>query len=128
MNQPLLPLTLAQGTLRAALDNQQLHDPATGRPELMAVLMLALDVAQAMVYLHGESILHGDLKTSNVLLKQVLADGVHAAVQADAPSNVAGSRLQAKVADFGLASMIDPSATHVSEVYAVSGCVLLCLF
>ncbi len=108
-----------QGTLRAALDSQTFHDPVTRRPAHATVLALALDIAHAMVYLHGESILHGDLKTSNVLLKQVLAEGVYAALQPDG-GTAPGSRLQAKVADFGLSSMIDPSATHVSQVYAVS--------
>ncbi|GLI68305.1 hypothetical protein VaNZ11_012666 [Volvox africanus] len=67
------------------------------------VLDNCLDVARAMLHMHSENIVHGDLKARNILLK---TGGV-----GDGRSYVA------KVADFGLSLRIDPHETHVSNVY-----------
>ncbi len=154
------------------------------------MLALALDVACAMLHLHSQSILHGDLKSSNVLLRQApVASAPAAGVLMSSPAcaagasvtlgSVPGARLVAKVreaalgsssrtclpptcfghaslhsgharhrsmhttpgrlcgvlqsgcthlhlclvcqvADFGLSTSIDPDATHLSHVHAVS--------
>ena len=52
------------------------------------VLMCLLDVASGMTYLHSMGILHGDLKSANVLLKSTATD-------------LRG--FQCKIADFGCA-------------------------
>ncbi|XP_054822074.1 probable LRR receptor-like serine/threonine-protein kinase At1g74360 isoform X2 [Prosopis cineraria] len=64
-------------------------------------LEVAIDVAQALVYLHHEcypSIVHRDVKASNVLL-----------------DNKTG---KAKVTDFGLARVVDVGGSHVSTMVA----------
>lgn len=61
---------MPQGSLRTALDHKLLIDRTTGLPALECVLFLAHDVSCAMIHLHSEHLLHGDLKASNVLLKR----------------------------------------------------------
>ncbi|KAG2431643.1 hypothetical protein HYH02_013220 [Chlamydomonas schloesseri] len=62
-----------------------------------------LDVARAMLHMHSENIVHGDLKARNILLKSGASGD--------------GRTYVAKVADFGLSLRIDPTETHVSNVY-----------
>eukprot|EP00210_Caulerpa_lentillifera_P006060 g5791.t1 len=44
------------------------------KPNVANALLTALDIANAMMYLHNIRIVHGDLKTENVLLKNDVAD------------------------------------------------------
>ena len=53
-----------QGSLRGALDTGLLRDPATGATHLGVAVGLAHDIACAMLHLHSDGILHGDLKVS----------------------------------------------------------------
>lgn len=137
-----------QGSLRAALDKGQMVDPATGRPQMSTVLMLAHDVACAMHHLHTEGVIHGDLKANNVLLKQGVATNTAAgnlptgamlasraaysagcSVQRTAAAGFVGAQpptvwtgagsLVAKVADFGLSLTLGPTDTHVSHMHGV---------
>lgn len=131
-------LLLLQGSLRAALNQQRLIDPSSPYrlPAVHLVLALAHDVACAMLHLHTEQIVHADLKASNVLLTKAntfapftvasgdtSSDGDHAqpgscaALLATAQA-VAGGRLVAKVADFGLSLALDPGSTHISHMHA----------
>ncbi|KAF5833538.1 hypothetical protein DUNSADRAFT_10150 [Dunaliella salina] len=72
-----------------------------GKPLMQRILILLLEVASGMSYLHNRQIIHSDLKPENVLLK---AD----------PSSRLG--ITAKIADFGLAANLGPHATHASNV------------
>ncbi|GLC38653.1 hypothetical protein PLESTB_000456700 [Pleodorina starrii] len=67
---------------------------ACNRAALFAYLRTLYDIAAGMSYLHSESVIHGDLKPGNVLLRSSRADT---------------RGYQAKVSDFGLATCI-PSA------------------
>jgi serine/threonine protein kinase len=58
-----------------------------------------LDIASGLDYLHAMGVVHGDLKTANVLLKGSTRD-------------VRG--FVCKLADFGLSRVLDMDATHVS--------------
>ncbi len=82
-----------EGSLRSALDCGLLADPSPPSPHRAAadddspalsgldcVLSLAYDVAVAMLHLHSENMLHGDLKANNVLLAR--CSGAAAAVPA----------------------------------------------
>ena len=62
-------------------------------------LQLLIDIAQAVAAAHGIGVLHKDLKPANILV-----------VPSPAPSRV--SRWQVKIADFGSASLFDPSRLH----------------
>jgi serine/threonine protein kinase len=133
-----------QGSLRGALNQQRLVDPSSPYrlPAVHLVLALAHDVACAMLHLHSEQIVHSDLKASNVLLTKAntfapftaaLGDSEYdassgstakpgpdscAALLATAQT-LAGGRLVAKVADFGLSFALDPESTHISHMHAV---------
>ncbi|KAF6252064.1 hypothetical protein COO60DRAFT_1673833 [Scenedesmus sp. NREL 46B-D3] len=108
------------GSLRAALDSCLLEDRVTGAPHYATVLGLALGVARAMHHLHSEGVLHGDLKAGNVLLKLEVgpASAAAAAAGAATPLGPGGSDvLVAKVADLGLACLLDDQDTHISGVH-----------
>ncbi|GBF95015.1 hypothetical protein Rsub_07516 [Raphidocelis subcapitata] len=117
-----------EGSLRAALDCGLLAEPqadggsasaaAPRLTQLEYVLTLAHDVAVAMLHLHSENMLHGDLKASNVLLAR--CSGAAAAVPAARPGPDAASsrhRFTAKVSDFGLSLHLGPDATHISSAH-----------
>eukprot|EP00775_Hariotina_reticulata_P008079 gene8079-8273_t len=96
-----------QGTLRDALDSRRLSN-STCFLQPALVLSLAHDVAAAMLHLHSEGIVHGDLKAGNVMLTKGGQD----------PGRVwaatVGYKVTAKVADFGLALPLDPQDTHAT--------------
>lgn len=86
-----------------------------------------------MLHLHNEGVVHGDLKAPNILLKlgtstTVAASDVDSAAAAAAGACGGGvcdgnvmckECLIAKVADFGLATRLGPTDTHVSGVHRV---------
>ncbi|WIA08255.1 hypothetical protein OEZ85_007699 [Tetradesmus obliquus] len=89
------------GSLKELLNAGGLRRP-DGSPDMVGVVATALDIARAMLHLHSENIIHSDLKCRNVLLKSAGSDA---------------RGFVAKVSDFGLSVRMDPSETHVSNVY-----------
>jgi DNA-binding winged helix-turn-helix (wHTH) protein/serine/threonine protein kinase len=64
-------------------------------------LQILIDVAKAVAAAHGIGVLHKDLKPANILIVPTSSSGVEA--------GHASSGWQVKVADFGSASLFDPS-------------------
>jgi serine/threonine protein kinase len=58
-----------------------------------------LDTASGLDYLHSIGVVHGDLKTANVLLKGSTRDA---------------RGVTCKITDFGLSRVLDVEATHIS--------------
>src|ERR1700723_2131940 len=75
------------------------HNGLTNIP-LDARLHLLIDIAQAVAAAHGIGVLHKDLKPANILI-------VHGMVVVGADRD-----WQIKIADFGSASLFDPSRLH----------------
>lgn len=112
-----LSLCAVQGSLRDALDCGSLCKPGSYLAP-SAVLSLAHDVAAALLHLHSEGIVHGDLKAGNVMLTDI---GNNSCDGARVWSTAGGRRLTAKVADFGLAMPLGPSDTHATLMARVRG-------
>lgn len=65
----------------------------------IGVYKALLDTASGLGYLHSIGVVHGDLKSANVLLKGASRD-------------LRG--FSCKIADFGLSRVLDMDATHIS--------------
>ncbi|KAI8470186.1 MAG: hypothetical protein J3K34DRAFT_521543 [Monoraphidium minutum] len=103
-----------EGSLRDALDCGLLFTPGSFLPP-PSVLALAHDVASAMLHLHSEGIVHGDLKAHNVLLTGS-TDPTAGMTNGRIWATNGGRRLTAKVGDFGMALPLQPTDTHASLV------------
>ena len=68
-------------------------------PVQVGIYKALLDTASGLDYLHSIGVVHGDLKTANVLLKGGAKES---------PSTVF------KITDFGLSRVLDLDARHVS--------------
>ena len=83
------------------------HTALHGRPAArtrccarqVGIYKALLDTASGLDYLHSIGVVHGDLKTANVLLKGSTRD-------------VRG--FACKISDFGLSRVLDLDATHIS--------------
>lgn len=78
---------MSQGTLRMYLHKKEPYSLSTE-----TILKLALDISRGMQYLHSQGIVHGDLKSNNLLLND---------------------EMRVKVADFGTSCM--ETKTHTSK-------------
>lgn len=85
------------------------------------MLRIAHDIAAAMMHLHSEGIVHGDLKAGNVML---ISSGNNGADGTRVYSLAEGRRFTAKVADFGLAMPLGPKDTHATLMARVSSALL----
>ncbi|CAD7703198.1 unnamed protein product [Ostreobium quekettii] len=75
------------------------HRASSGPLILDHVIKTCQDIARGMKYLHDNNIVHGDLKSSNVLLQSSVTD----------PRGYV-----AKVADFGLSQQMMSAKTHIT--------------
>jgi len=86
------------------LSSAPLAPPARHGPQDMGmVLSIASDVVEGMIYLHSHGIVHGDIKSSNILLKTVTVDGEQ--------------RACAKISDFGT-SVLLRGGEELTEFFA----------
>jgi serine/threonine protein kinase len=112
-----------QGSLRDALDCNLLSKPG-GFLAPSTVLALAHDIAAAMLHLHCEGIVHGDLKAGNVMLTSSSSSssgtGGLLSVRMWSASSPGDKALTAKVADFGLALPLGLTDTHATLLARVS--------
>jgi serine/threonine protein kinase len=112
----------SQGSLRDALDCNLLSKPGSFLAP-STVLALAHDIAAAMLHLHCEGIVHGDLKAGNVMLtSSSSSSGGAGGLPSVRMWSAAGEKaLTAKVADFGLALPLGPTDTHATLLARVGG-------
>ena len=91
------------GSLRCFLNSGMfLSPPCNQESNTLALLDTAIDVARALSHLHAHQVIHGDLKTMNILLKRSATD----------PRGFI-----AKVSDFGLSQQIHNTQTHMSNLF-----------
>lgn len=106
------------GSLANAMDGGLLHGQ-DGHPRLHLVWGILSDVAAALLHLHGNNTIHGDLTAGNVLLLSRRAKVRRRLSTLDAwrggiplssslPQN---RKFVAKVGDFGLARIVSPSGS-----------------
>eukprot|EP00879_Flechtneria_rotunda_P007950 GHRR01008329.1.p1 GENE.GHRR01008329.1~~GHRR01008329.1.p1 ORF type:complete len:1448 (+),score=551.05 GHRR01008329.1:1287-5630(+) len=88
-----------KGSLERAIGLGRFIRRQDQKPEMIGIYKALLDTASGLDYLHSIGVVHGDLKTANVLLKGSTRD-------------VRG--FACKISDFGLSRVLDLDATHVS--------------
>ncbi|KAF6265892.1 hypothetical protein COO60DRAFT_768059 [Scenedesmus sp. NREL 46B-D3] len=88
-----------KGSLERAVSRGKFVRREDRQPEMIGVYKALLDTASGLDYLHSIGVVHGDLKSANVLLKGSARD-------------VRG--FCCKIADFGLSRVLDMDATHIS--------------
>jgi serine/threonine protein kinase len=97
----VLLLDFFRGTLADAISRGAMLATVDGIPQLgsvdvLHVLATAREIASALMYLHSQNVLHGDLNGNNILLV------------GSTPTPVDTRSFSAKVADFGLSRMLAP--------------------
>ncbi|GAX74416.1 hypothetical protein CEUSTIGMA_g1864.t1 [Chlamydomonas eustigma] len=90
------------GNLSEAMQRGDLFDAEKGRPRWSWLLQLGADICRGLSYIHSQSVIHGDLSSSNIMLKvDPLLPSCH----------------KAKVGDFGLSRFLRSGASHISNAH-----------
>lgn len=93
-----------RGSLREAIKNGEFfEDEDRQRSRVLHILLTALEVAAALDHLHSYGIIHGDLKSQNVLLMS---------------SDIVAKNFICKVGDFGMSRPLTQIKTHISTFTA----------
>eukprot|EP00210_Caulerpa_lentillifera_P005200 g4968.t1 len=93
-----------QGSLREAINRGEFfEDEDWKRSRILHILLTALEVAVALDHLHSYGIIHGDLKSQNVLLMS---------------SEIVAKNFICKVGDFGMSRPFTQIKTHISTFTA----------
>ena len=77
------------------------------QPDIVAIVNIAIHIARGLRHIHNHNIVHGDLKSTNVLLKSA--------------ENTLG--YHAKIADFGLSVRLSEAQSEVTHVSLGGGLV-----
>jgi serine/threonine protein kinase len=89
------------GNVETAITKRKFHDE-NGKPKLPLIVGILTDTARAIAYLHKADIVHGDLKPANIMLQ-----------------SSGGRRFPiAKVADFGLSSMLAQDVAYLQRSHS----------
>lgn len=89
----LMPMSLSDYIMEQMEKKQQQPMGVSSMPfEIIAAISMMLQIALGMAYLHGQGIVHRDLKSSNILVAPWRQEGLHGEGYADL-----------KLTDFGLA-------------------------
>jgi serine/threonine protein kinase len=73
--------------------------PVSAAAHQVGIYKALLDTASGLDYLHSIGVVHGDLKTANVLLKGSTRDA---------------RGMTCKITDFGLSRVLDMDASHIN--------------
>mmetsp|Transcript_19044 Transcript_19044/g.32598 ORF Transcript_19044/g.32598 Transcript_19044/m.32598 type:complete len:905 (+) Transcript_19044:39-2753(+) len=98
-----------KGCVQDAVDRGWLRDSRdaqTSKPNMVAILATALEIASAMQYLHAQDIVHGDLSGWNVMLSS-----------GGSSAKEGGRGFVAKVADFGLSRALEARTRITTRNY-----------